>query len=175
MALIGAFAVIGLLAIVLLLTQPAQEVKSESVGRKVDVLGTGTSTSGTYNFVATAATTSVLLLLGDDADIIDFDIYPESASSTAHVGIQVLKSNLDNCSQTGGVLQDWADMNQTSATAHIVTLTQATTTYAWIPSATSERGASFQLTNFNSNCAKVFVGGEDVNVYIQATIKSLSF
>jgi|SRR3990167_2289057 len=172
-------AIIGIVAVIagmfFVLNKPAPTALGESVIRKVDILGTGTSTAGSYNFVATAATTTVTFLPGGATDIIDLDIYPESASSTAHVGIQVLKSNLARCQTSGGNLQDWVDAIATNAvSAHITTIAQATSTVAWAPT-TRQAGTHYRLTNFNSNCAKLFIGGQSVNLYIQATLKSLSF
>src|SRR3990167_5398569 len=131
-------AIIGIVAVIagmfFVLNKPAPTALGESVIRKVDILGTGTSTAGSYNFVATAATTTVTFLPGGATDIIDLDIYPESASSTAHVGIQVLKSNLARCQTSGGNFKvGVAATPKTAVPPHITTLAKATSTVAWAP------------------------------------------
>ncbi|KKR45473.1 MAG: hypothetical protein UT82_C0028G0005 [Parcubacteria group bacterium GW2011_GWB1_40_14] len=169
LAVIGALAVFSIAVFVV--SQQPQGASGFSVVKRVDILGTGTSTAGTYNFGA-AATTSVLFTPTESTDTLDFDIYSESASSSAHLGIQILQSSLAKCNATGGNNQNWVDSKQIiTATAHINTLTQATTTYQWIPS-TRLTGGHIQLTNVNAQCMKIYVGGASVNVYIQAVLKS---
>lgn len=168
------FAVIGF-ALVLLLNKVPEKARAGAIVRTVNVLGTGTSTSGTYNFGAVATTTSSVIVIGDEADTVDFEIYPESASSTAHVNIAVLKTTLDRCGTTGADLQDYVDaISRSATTANLTTISAGTSTIGWAPIVNSETGKTFQITNMNAYCMKVFVGGQAVNVYIRGVLKTLN-
>lgn len=155
-----------------------QEVKDAKAGtliRSANVIGTGTSTSGTYNFNSTAATTSAVIVLGGETDIVDLMIYPESASSTAHLTLQVLTTSLSRCASAVTNDREWTDALLTNTpTAAVTTIANSTSTISWVPTATAF-AKRVQLTNVNANCMKVYVGGKSVNTYIQANLKTLSF
>lgn len=158
------------LYLVILSQQKPKDAEAGTITRTVDILGTGTSSVGTYNFGA-AATTTVLVVLGSQVDTVDFDIYPQMASSTAHVGIQVAKSSLSRCGASGAS-SDYVDaITTTTVSGSKTTITSGTSTVQWVPSG----GTKYQLTNVNAYCLKVDIGGQDVNLYIQANLKSLSF
>lgn len=159
--------------LVILSQQEPKDANAGTIIRTVDILGTGTTTAGTYNFGATAATTtSSAIVLGSNVDIVDFDIHTESASTTAHVGLQILESSLPECALAGPA-DDYVDaiaLNTTSG--KVTTITTGTSTILW-----SAVGGSthYQLKDVNAHCMKVVVGGKDVNLYIRANLKTNSF
>lgn len=161
----------------LLLNKPADEAKAGTITKIVDFLGTGTSTAGTVNFNTTAATnTPSVVILGDNTDTVDLEFYPESASSTAHVSVQVLTSSLNRCATSGANNQDWVDaLSFTTTASGVSTVTSATSTVSWIPVTSSDKGMKYQITNVNAYCMKIYVGAKSVNLYGRAILKSLSF
>ncbi len=158
------------------LNTPQEAVGYSRIIGTDNILGTGTSTPKTYNFGAAAATTSPSIVrITEATDIYDIDLYPESASSSAHVNVQIGKSSLPRCSNASANVL-WVDANtQIAASAASLTLQTGTTTWYWKPVASSPMGARIQLTNLNTDCLKFYVGGQSVNLYIQGTRKALSF
>ncbi len=165
--------------LVLLSQQPTEDAKAGQIVRIANVFGT--ATSSLQHFGTTQSTTTpVILSLNDGIDIIDFDIYTNSASTTNNINIQVLKSSLPRCAQTSGNNQGWVDAISTNAVSgDLTTITAATSTIAYqVPSALGGQGVAgkkYQLTNVNARCLKVYMGGTGVGVYMQAIMKTLSF
>lgn len=163
-------------ALFFLLNEEPQDVKAGTITRKVDVIGTGTSTAGTTNYNA-AATSTGTFIVGPGTDTVDLVFYHESASSTSHVNVQVLASTLDRCAVSDAVdaNSDWVDaISNNSVSGNVTTLNSATSSVSWIPT-TASYGKIYRLTNVNANCFKVEVGGKSVNLYVQAVLKTLSF
>ena len=165
------------LYLVLLSRQPTEDAKAGTLLRTVDVIGTGTSTTATYKFRASAATTtSSVIVLGQNTDTVDFLIYSRYASTTAHVSIEVLESSLPKCAQTGASHTEFADAISTNSTSGGTTkIVAATSTVEWLPSGLGLVAKKYQIKDVNAHCLKVNVGGTNTNVYIQANLKSLSF
>lgn len=164
------------LYLVFLSQQPAKDARAGTIIRTVNVIGTATTTAGTTNFpLAPATTTSSDILLGGNVDIVDLDIYPESASSTSHFNMQILKSSNPRCAQTGGN-EDWVDaISSNSVATNITTLATGTSTVIVTNATGLGGGKKYQLTNVNAHCLRVVVGAQSVNLYIQGILKTLSF
>ena len=164
----------------LLSRETPQEAKAGTLIRSADVLGTGTSTTATYKFTATqSTTTSNVIVAGNGIDIVDLMIYPIYASSTAHLSFEILTSSVPRCAQVTGTNVGWVDAlspvtNPTAPLTNTI-ITTGSSTVGFAPRTNVAEGKRFQITNFNANCMKLFVGGKDVNVYIQANLKTLSF
>ena len=161
------------IAIFLTVNKDVKQAGAGTIVRRVDVLGSGTSTAGTYNFNA-HATTSATIIVGGQTDIVDLYVFPESASSTAHLSVQFFGSSHSRCGATGAVGQgsfhDYLSKNAVSG--EVTTINPATSTVSWT---TPTQGKVYRLTDVNVDCLKVFVGGTAVNVYMQAVLKTLSF
>jgi len=175
------YTVIGVITVSLILfgvllysQKPVDEVKAGTIVRTINVVGTGTSTPLNVEVATFATSTGNIFIIGQQVDTIDFDIYAEDASSTASVTLHIFKSSLAKCGKTGGV-DEWIDaISINSVAGAVTTLNAATSTLRWAPPENDglDFGKKFQLTDLNAFCLRVDVGREDVNLYIQATLKS---
>ena len=151
----------------------AEKADAGFIVRTIDILGS--STTSPQNFDASATTTTSIFAINRDIDLIDFDIYPEFASSNAHIIVHIQKSSQDNCARSTGVDQ-WVDALATKSTAaNITTLDSGTSTVKWSPPENLGGlgfAKVFQLTNVNAFCIQLEVNASSSNVYIQATLKS---
>ena len=159
------------LALVLTVKKEPKDARAGTVIRRVNVLGTSTSTPQNFNAHATSSAT---IVVGGQTDIVDLYFYPEFASSTAHVSFQVFASSHDRCGVSTaagqGSYHDYLSTNTVSG--NVTTINTATSTVSWN---TPVQGKIYRLTNVNADCLKVFVGGTSVNLYVQAVLKTLSF
>lgn len=165
-----------ILIVLFAIEKPAQNANAGTIIATRDVLGTGTTTSATYKFTSSqSTTTSNIIVTGQNTDIVDLMIYPIYASSTAHVSFEVLSSSVPHCT-TGATNSGWVDALSNAATVsagNTAVITTASSTVGFVPK--GQTGKRFQITNFNANCMKLYVGGVNVNLYIQANLKSMSF
>lgn len=153
--------------LILISNEQPKEASAGNTVRRVNVFGTGTTTPQNVSSAAAGTTTSTFIL-GGSIDTVDLLFYPENASTTAHVGLQVLISSDDDCATTDASEGSFVDALTTVSSGVI---TQATTTIQWVPNGT---GKKYQLTNVNANCMRILLGQEDVNIYLQAVLKTLS-
>ena len=164
--------------------QEVKEAQGGSIIRTANFLGTGTSSIASSHFGAPATTTSNIVNIGSQIDTLDLDLYSIDASTTPSVNIHILKSSLPRCAVTNGIGQnEWVDAlsYDDGATGKTVTIDTTTSTIRWIPVAKAGQSSNwvqakkYQLTNLNAYCVKLIVAASSSNMYIQGTLKSLSF
>lgn len=159
--------VLGIYLVILSQQQP-KDAEAGTIIRTANLFGTGTTSPQNVPSAA-AGTTTATFVIGGGVDIIDLFLYPENASTTAHIGFQVLVSSDTACATTGASEGSYVDA-LTAVSSNVIT--QATTTVQWVPIGT---GKKYQITNVNAHCMRVLLGQEDVNMYVQAILKTLSF
>ena|SRR3990167_7694429 len=167
------------LYLVLLSRQPTEDAKAGTITTIKNMLGTGTSTAGTYNFGAVSTTTSNIVNVGPQTDTITIVVMPESASSTNYINLELLGSVDSRCmvdAATGEV--GWFDLksaNSTSNNAISVTYATGTVSFIWPAGTGPDQAKTYTLTDTNVYCVKALVGGLNVNTHIRAILKTNSF
>lgn len=144
-----------------------------------NVLGTKTGTStAPYNFY-TAATTSSVVKINPEWDLVTFTVFSSRASSTgSYINMQLLGSNdyLCDTATTTSVGQNnvrttdinWVNIGyNVNELAGTLTPGTATSTWSWIPSG-GKMGRAVSLDNANFECIKAIIGGNKIRTLIQA-------
>jgi len=144
-----------------------------SIAEVVDVIGTAIAP---YDFSATGettATTSGTIFVGDDVNILNFDIQFVKASTSNPYAtlLYVEKSNSADCATTtadgvAGVY--WVDATPLTSTAKT-----STSTFAFTPDQDRE-GTTIQITNWNGLCARLTIGSASTTAWVSASKQELN-
>lgn len=118
--------------------------------------------------VTTRSTTTEAIYIGNDVNVVDFNIrIPAASSSPAHVGlIMVEQSNDVSC------VDNASTINWTNAIPLTSTIQTATSTYPFTQ--IGGHGYTYRITNWNALCARVTVGMSSSTVWVSASKQSLN-
>lgn len=145
-----------------------QESLGYSESKIVDVIGTA---SAPYRFSTGEtgdpySTTTAVIYVGNDINVLDFNVHAIEASSTMDVILMVESSNDASCVDNGASIK-WVDADPGTATQE-----SATTTHPF--GLAAGHGAKHQITNWNGLCARVSVGSASSTVWASASKQSLN-
>ena len=150
----------------------------------VDISGTGTSSTATYNWGGPQqgqfATTTDTIAFGSNFSGLDLNVYAETASSTtlgqqSSIEFEILKSDVTSvdCASTTIAHGDlaWVDLQTTKTSAtksHLYTT--GTTTYKWLPEklANVYKGITISLADISAQCLKIYAHGASTTIWVQA-------
>ena len=139
-----------------------------SEAKIVNVIGTA---SAPYRFSTGEtgdpySTTTEVIYVGNDVNVLDLNVHSIEASSTPDVILMVESSNDASCVDNGSSIK-WVDADPGTATQE-----SATTTFPF--GLAAGHGAKHQITNWNGLCARVSVGSASSTVWISASKQSLN-
>jgi len=156
-----------------------QEQESETLGyseaKIVDVIGTETSP---YSFEdnnagsdTTRATTTGIIFVGNDVNVLNFDLFfPKTSSTPPTTHFYVMQSNDADCTTTTeeAVNIEWVDVTPITTTAK----TASTSYELTVPH--NRFGVTHQITNWNALCAKIVLGSASSTAWVSASKQSLN-
>ena len=139
-----------------------------SEAKIVSVIGTA---AAPYRFSADAAasrfsTTTATIYVGNDVNVLDFNINVIEATTTSDVILMVESSNDASCVDNGSSIK-WVDVSPTSGTVKTATTTQPFGLAAG-------HGGKYQITNWNALCARVSLGSASSTVWVSASKQTLN-
>ncbi len=175
-----------------ILFERAISVEAGLSGNAVDLIGTkvGTTTTGVTWYRWSNGTTTYPFNINSDVDEVSLTFKALVATSTPAVSLTFLASNDESCATSstytayGTSTPDihWFDIGShlkgtTFTQANPISVTQATTTFSWVPTLSLgtfnsySSGKEFTLTELNYRCIAVQVNATSTTLWAQYKTK----